>query len=746
MLPDSVEIKIYPCEPTAIEAYDSATGLKMDTLHIHTGLTSTIKIRVKWGICSNNEWIEGTGGWELFPDPDILESRNPIPAKGTEAGMWHYDPINPGKAYLVVSKQGETGPVSDTVVFIIDREPPTRIALSNPGDVVAGVPFQVVIKLYNSDGLVPGKWCYPGDNPARAIYQEKLGVAGRPYPQVAVDGIQDTLNTRPSILQTYAECFNDGADTIDIALFYAPYDPDSLNRIYGNLGGLQDSTPPFRVLPGPLFQIQIETQRRHIVDTTLYAANNDFVILEASGYDEFWNYLGPQISNWTPNGTLHAINSPKDVRRIYYDATTSNVLYDQLGYIFAVTTNQSGSFNDSVHITLIGPVASVSTAITRDLNGNGYLDAIVLHFTKTVSFANYPLAAIQIIYAGVNPPVIFTVDSIRPGNTLSDSVVLYLHENPTIDPRTKRPVPQTAWKPVVSLNQAPAGGRIQLNIEPTDGAGPVVWRVDKYYIDVDDRTEDRVVVEFSEPVLDANLSTFPASNDPSMVFHDYRDTGGTEPKLLDLILDSINDFSKTQELTKFEFYMLNGKDLNALYFLNLKTEPGSVMVYDAAGNPPSAINQKVRVTVNDAYGRLTVAPNPGKPSTAGPIDITLKHDEKARQKILNEGQGILLTFKMVLPEKDSSNVKVSAILKIFDVAANLVQGAETGDNGDILTDKIRATAPGSLWDIDIYWSGKNSKGMKVAPGLYRAVLFLQYRHSGKVTVEKRYIANFGVSL
>jgi hypothetical protein len=300
----------------------------------------------------------------------------------------------------------------------------------------------------------------------------------------------------------------------------------------------------------------------------------------------------------------------------------------------------------------------------------------------------------------------------------------------------------------------------------------VVWKVDKYVSDIDRRDLDRVVVKFSEPVVvDLAENPLPASTPPYLVFYVYKEVLLVDPNtnavlrdpltgaalkdtiVGDPILIGITGFSSTSDKTEFVFYMTGDKDLNSLYLLSLQPELSS-LVMDPSGNRPIVNNRMERVAVNDKYGRLVALPDPAKPSRFSPYALPgqffLEHNDEVRQVMAQTGQsGIILSFKAVIP--DSDEVKITGRLKIYDMMGNLVQEAETGENGDILkgilgyAGDVREQYSGSIKDIDVFWNGFNKRGMRVAAGIYRAVLYLEYRRDGHVRFTRKYRATFGVN-
>ena len=67
--------------------------------------------------------------------------------------------------------------------------------------------------------------------------------------------------------------------------------------------------------------------------------------------------------------------------------------------------------------------------------------------------------------------------------------------------------------------------------------------------------------------------------------------------------------------------------------------------------------------------------------------------------------------------------QVSAQMKIYDLVGNLVNYEKT-DN--LLAGFKAGDLKSSGLNVDIYWNGSNRKGMLVAPGVYRVVLFIRY--------------------
>ena len=536
--------------------------------------------------------------------------------------------------------------------------------------------------------------------------------------------------------------------------YYAPVDKqDSTQQIFVTLNNLSASTPAFNVLPSSLSSLAIQTVNGKNLDTVNLAYPDGAQVFVAVGFDAYGNKV--DLTNgavWTQTNTLHAIDKPTNVTRIYYDA--SAVTYNEQGYIRATVTDINGKkVQDSAYVSIIGKPTTLVAAVTQDVNGDGYLDGIVLHFDKQTTIpAGYNIDSLINVtynYAGTN--FTFTVDSIGgvPSNSgvtsqsATDSVfTIYVSE-------LKNNIPQTAWTPSVTINGLTGTTPVN-NVTSVDGAGPVIWSVTKDITSLTNRASDLVSITFSEPIEASDGSDFKnkLSTDPSLVFYVWKDSAiavnGKAVKdtfVLDTILNGINGFySVSSDGKTVYFYMSNGKDLTSEYYISLKSDSSLIVDQSRALNDPAKTNQKVQVKViSNAPNVLTVGPNPAVPSYAHPGDLTLdyNYNYNARQWAV-DGNGTLLSFDVAV--STNSNDKITGYIKIYDVVGNLVCGA--GDNG---TNLIQSSwvGSGTVQHYYIYWNGLNARKTKAAPGVYSAILYLTKTSEGKVTHEKLF-ATIGI--
>ena len=122
----------------------------------------------------------------------------------------------------------------------------------------------------------------------------------------------------------------------------------------------------------------------------------------------------------------------------------------------------------------------------------------------------------------------------------------------------------------------------------------------------------------------------------------------------------------------------------------------------------------------------------------------LEFNPYARDWVRTDRSGVVLTFD-VSPRIDPSTGKlerVTGLLKIYDMIGNTVFSLDsTGSRDGIFPSKWAGTDT-STFHFDMYWNGSNSRGMRVAPGIYRTMLYLKYEHDARPV---KYLGTGGIS-
>ena len=724
------------------------TDTAADSLIMVTTADTTLRVQ---GLRSDSLiWVDIEGHWE---NTSTLKTTPEAPGW---SHRWSFSPTDTGRGLIRVTIDDDDRTTPDTLQAVFLPGPPdkiTPIILTPPEQRIAGEPIVIALEITNEDGPVPGEYCFDKDLGSIIIYKDTLGDGGRPRPYVLLGTDTVWLSETGD-----RQCFQGGRDTITTTLFYVPNTTDSLHRISVQLGDLHARTTPFILLPGELDTLVLEYQNGEPVgDTVSLVYPSGHITMYAVGYDRFGNRIGPITSDWSADSTLHPIDQALRTERIVY--LSANVEDNEAGTITAVPSDSTyKDITADVFVKITGPYITLTGARTRDANGNGYLDQMILTFSRPVSFPeNYDTDDLRILYSVYD----FEIDSIIGMGTRTDSVwVVALKENTTSDP-------QTDWTPIVSIARNDAMTLDSASeVQSVDGAGPVIWSVVKTIVTVGDRTRDEVHIVFSEDVQRATGEgqSLSGSDSLTMLFYIWEAVPTSDSSfryvLVDSMLYGIDNIQSTgsNDLT---FRVLNGVDIAPRNRISIKMilADGDTIAYitDAVEPPnlPEYNNQKVPIKIVGAAPIIQAAPNPTRPTATHsktPGELLLEHNPDAKRWVYEEGAGVLIRFTITLPNVDSilqrdstfnpDSVKLPAVLKIYDFVGNQVNSAETRDLFAKLPGDVRK-GKASVYDIDVFWSGFNKGGMPVAPGIYRLVLRTDSNHPAYRRKEP-YIVTVGI--
>jgi hypothetical protein len=709
-------------------------GNPISSLTMNTNQDQTL--RVQGQRSTDSLWEEVYAKWENSPNLSI------VPVAPANANIWTFSPDTPGVGIIRVTLGDTTVTKPGFINANFTVGPPVTIEteiLTPPADRIAGGTIIAVTRIRNKDGLVPGTWC------DSTTYQNALGSGGggRPKPTV------DSVNMGTSMY----ECFQGGIDTVKYVLYYAPVSPDSLEKVMVTMrGGLNASSEPFRVYPGALARISLEDFNGKNLDSIYLVSPTGSKLIIAAGYDAYGNYRGPENSNWTADGTLHAIDKPTGVPRVFYE--TGQVKYDEDGHIRASAIGAGGVVvSDSARVVITGRAATLLSAVTHDTSGNGLLDEITLVFDRKVTLpagTQIQLSNGQytLVVSGIRGQTSGTSAAVDPVTGKTEGAVGPDSVFTVVLTESNKTVPQTGWKP--SLTISGVSGMSSVNgFTVTDGAGPVIWSIVKTIGGPTDRSQDKVTVTFSEPI-GTNGNDFTTAMPPGGIFHVWEmhvDNGDTTYTEVPGMLSGITEFFKVENGGQaVSFYMSNGKDLTTRDFLNI--------VFDSTGhitdkdpplvNGPVPDNQRVEVTVKSEPAReILVAPNPSVPTFVRqrPGELHLENQPNARQWVRQDGGGTVMTFRIA----PATGEIVTGYLKIYDVIGNVVFSVDSSKSPGGIVPPSWASSDSSAHDYDIYWNGSNAQGVKVAAGVYQAMLFLKYTDQVGKARSSRLLGTVGIT-
>ncbi|MBD3320389.1 MAG: hypothetical protein GF350_04755 [Chitinivibrionales bacterium] len=707
----------------------------LDTLHITTNDDATLRVQGRRS--DNGQWVDISARWLM--QEDLVVDPSP-PAR---AGSWTFSPVEfdtSGAGWIAVTLDNDTT-TPDSVWVIFEPGPVTEIefeVLTPPEERIAGDTLLAVVRMRNENGLYPGMYC------DTMVYQDIIG-AGDALDGVVITGADTTLlNERPGDSNTTYQCFDEGIDTLKIVLYNAPFEPrksDSLHQLYIVANdSVEGYTKPIELLPADLNKIVVEYDDGTPFgsDTVvLESKDGEYLLVFPVGYDRYGNKIGNVVTDWglyecdTCTNTLHEIDIRADrITRFYY--SSEGVLYDESGCI-RIVASDSAEIDTFICLKIMAPPAGLVEAATFDMNGNGYLDQVRVHFTKLVTFPqDYSLDNILVTH---DKTLVIVVDSIGGGTGVTDSVfTLYLHEDTSLEE------PQTDWSLRLLMTGIQSADSIITGMT-IDSAGPVIWEIVKVITVVGDNSKDVVTVTFTENLRGGNGSSFSITNPPELVFNVWArsDTGFVRQRHM---LDDIDQFLTFRDNNVLRFVMSNGKDLNADHYMNIilytDSSNANYQLVDATawGNLPVPDNQKVQVYVQPARPeRMDVGPNPASPALHE--DLSIAYDREAVTTVYEQNSGTVLAFPII--QAPGANDIINGSMKIYDMVGNLVAQSE---KLDMLREVPADKKDGGIFNYYIYWSGTNDKGMKVAPGVYRAVMELDYANSN--VKDKQYVSTIGI--
>jgi hypothetical protein len=352
--------------------------------------------------------------------------------------------------------------------------------------------------------------------------------------------------------------------------------------------------------------------------------------------------------------------------------------------------------------------ARIAIAATKDNNGNGYIDAIVLTFDKAPVLTPSTIPANFTLVYGITNLTVTGIENINPRQ------YRLLVQEPASTAAL-----QTSWTPTLTTLSM-KDNIDNMTITCIDSCPPVIYRVIKVVTDANNRSTDSVKVMFSEKIIGPAGTAFAITNQPPNTFAVW---WGNTTVSADTLLDGITTFISVVNDSILYFMMKNNKDLGARNWVNIET--ASVVLSDYIGNTPAANNRKVPVELQ-SISIIKIFPNPAVATKIQVIngqDITVevvKPGDKSRAKeiVLEQKRGgsIISIEGITVPPPNTG--KVTLTMKIYDVAGNSVTWIK---NEDLFS---TSSIPGT--SVYLYWNGFNQQKMKVAPGVYRAVVYVDY--------------------
>lgn len=722
---------------------DTVNGGLVEIDSLTLGTDDSLTLFVQGQRSDNDTWVTVSSAWETSAGLGVS------PVAPALAHSWRFSPTAPDTswtAWIRVTRGTDEESVPDTLPVYFFRSPPSRVdfRIIDPANaLIAGDTIHAVIRISNNDGPVPGIYCLTGND--GTFYWNPLTIdSDRPDDIVLVDGTAVRINPEGDTTWLADQCFENGIDTVALVLYYAPFDDDSLSRLYVDIGGVVGSTLPFRLLPGELAAMQLEDKTdTPYGDSLTMLYPNAFALFVAMGYDIYGNRRGAEESDWKTTGPIPPATVESNEQMFYMITTAED---NHRGYVVAQAQDtSSGVLIDSVYIIITGHLAEWRGATAYDTDGNGLLDRIVAHFSKPLRFPGQfdPSSEVEVEYGSYA----FDVDTGWTYGADSTELVIALRQD-ALSAQDALVVAnyQTAWEPLVTSDFGGAAFGIEDSM-CTDGAGPVIVSVYKDLTSAFDRAQDVVTVTFSEPVRGGMVGDLGIQALPDSLFDVWLEVGDElvlQPDMLDSITGLGNDPSGTNQLV---FVMENGLDLMTHHFLSIRvygcdsvpSDCGIAMLDSyTPPNAPHPLNRRVRVILQrEPPDQAVMGPNPATPTTSyvNAGEFNLEHTPEARSWV-QEGGGVMVSFPVTQPTYGVT-LPVKAYMKIYDLSGNMVQEAVNSNIVEGSSDDV------SVYNVDVYWNGYNQKGTPVAPGVYRFIIYLDYADSQQF--DTKLYGNIGIT-
>lgn len=726
LIPDSVLVIIkdfYPVRLRLVEKGHSVINDYLTKIEIETDSSQEYEVYAlistavdSEGKCLRDErgkslcddpanWVKISVNWDLSSPLDQGLS----PSEPEYSDRWTLNPIKPGEGTLKLknTKDERTEELVLPVTVILSPVSKVFIKLITPAsERIAGQPIKAFVTIENRDGLIPGEYCFGNGNPHNdsAIYMDILPRGGdkREKPTMTVDVVTNTLNTENGTSYKHNQCFMDGIDTVEFVLYYAPYPEDSLHQISVILNGIKASTDKFSLLPDGLDSLVLthDNLGKNPITDTIRLSQGGSKVVYSHGYDKYGNYRGLEVSVWNTNGELPPTD-PQNNQGKFHTIFHSNPVNPINGDLCAsVNVEKDKTISSCVWVYMDGQDATIMKAVTRDINGNGFLDRIDITFSKNIEISPNSINNFSVSF-GAYKLEVERIDALEGDSVYS----LYLKEVVT-------KTAQTDWQPFLTISDIEGATDEKKLVE--DGAAPVVWTITKN-MPTTSRTDDIVTIVLSEKIEGFNIE-----NTPDKVFWVYfRNSSG------DMLKVNLFEGAKIVEYDNqktIKIKMTNGEDLNSSNWVNIRYE--NKLVRDVYNNLPDSMNQKVRVFVEPVKPEAVFAPNPFRPNPIlGSGKIELIPDDDAFIKSRNGG--VVMVVTLPLPN-DSSKVYLS--LKVYDLTGNIVNYSGKVEIMGLLKSmgydisKLQS----SLVTLRFLWSGTSKKGMKLAPGVYKTIFSVDY--------------------
>lgn len=441
--------------------------------------------------------------------------------------------------------------------------------------------------------------------------------------------------------------------------------------------------------------------------------------------DKFGNYVSqadPVTTIWQTGD--NAIVSSNGLVNI-----ASQGIITRTGTGNAVVTVRQGSYIPDQVTVGVDVVATLQTAYTRDLDGDGLIDRVEMHFDSAMTIADVKKIADELAITHGSDK--FNITEIASKDTYDS--VFYVSVKDLTDMGL-----QTDWtlaiKGMLSVRlKNNEIAEVPVNGNTHDGIGAVVNRA-MYTISDQTGIGDTIRVNFSEPVLKSDLERLL----PKDVFLYYSDKSGTSIALLDGARFIINQNDPYLTSVSIVLSPSGTKDFTIVPYKDMIQLVNGLS--DKSGNipPKKDLARKVKLESGGENNiKVAIYPNP--------IDPT-RNDLRQMLRQLAPDGSLLRNYENVLVQYESKNLGArSGILITVHSKKPLLEKKKSFGTamiydalGNVIMKSVELKRAYNSQEYALIWNGMNEKGRIVGSGTY--LMFITITDiDGKTYLEKRHI-------
>jgi fibro-slime domain-containing protein len=475
---------------------------------------------------------------------------------------------------------------------------------------------------------------------------------------------------------------------------------------------MTQTTQKITVFPGPAHHITV--QRDSVItnwrdDDTLSTLTIpegvDTMRVFAVVRDQYGNYVRYATqAGWSSADEGVVIARPTPQRQ------QKGVIIKRAPGMTSVTASEGTLAPDDFTVITIGfprGFRKLVKAVTRDMDGDGYLDRLELHFDSTVTEVTN-VANNVAVSAKYGSTTISGTTAVASNGGTSDSIFYVA----LTEVETKEL--QTGWLPLVTVNRfgTASGSR---DFPSVDGAGAVIYKA--LYLPPRNRSDavrwDTIKIVLSEPVASApfkSLSLAPRD----LINYYLLGTNLSASALQSAYFDTsgLGDYSKEYRMIVSSVEVTVRPDTDRV---QLKGP-----VPDPSGNnpPPPNIARKALIEWGAQNNALIfINPNPFVPGvTPVPQKIVEYYSNvvKGQTQMINgvpQYMGTIIAINMIKPLKQQTDGTFGTAT-IYDMLGNIIMKSL----------KLKVASSSTIKDYGIAWDGRNENGRMVGAGTYLCIV------------------------